>query len=340
MNKIYVICPYGLVTGGPDALHQIVYYLNKLNLNAFIVYSDIKNYKYKIPDEYKVYIDKYLLLKDIEDDSNSIIIVPETENNLLNRFSKLKKYIWWLSVDNDINSSGFYNKLLKVLKKIRLKNLKKIYKLNTLRIVLQHSKFDFQDTSVEHLCASHYAYDYVFNKVNDSKRVHYCIEPISKTFLELSNYTTENKENIILYNPKKNNKFTQKIIKAINDDNLKFIPLQGYSQSELIELYQKAKLYIDFGYFPGAERIPKEAVINGCCVITGKYGASNYYEDVPIKAEYKIDAIDSNIDNIKSIIYKILNTYLDIVNDFSEYREVVLNLENNFINQLKDIFIN
>ena len=29
IGKIYVFCPYGLVTGGSEALHQLVFYINK-----------------------------------------------------------------------------------------------------------------------------------------------------------------------------------------------------------------------------------------------------------------------------------------------------------------------
>lgn len=339
MPKVYVICPYGLITGGPDALHQMVYYLNEIGIEAKLVYSDIKSHKYEIPNQYKKYINEYLLLNDIIDECNSAIVVPETENHILNNYSRAKKYIWWLSVDNDINSSGFKNKLLKIIKKVRLKNLKKLYKINTLKIVLKHKEFNFNNNqNIEHLCASYYSYNYILQKLKDESKIHYCIEPISKIFLEKSYFSIQDKSDIILYNPKKNIEFTNKIINFNRSKALKFIALSGYSQDELIALYQKAKIYIDFGFFPGAERIPKEAVINGCCIITGKYGASNYYSDVPILDEYKIDAIDKNIPHICNKIDEIINLYGKKINDFEEYRNTVWNLENNFIIQLKEIF--
>ena len=39
---------------------------------------------------------------------------------------------------------------------------------------------------------------------------------------------------------------------------LKFEALRGLTQEQLIEKYETSKLYIDFGAFPGAERIPEE----------------------------------------------------------------------------------
>ena len=330
MKSIYVICPYGLVTGGPDALHQMVYYLNNNGFNAYIVYSDIRSYKYSIPEPYKIYVKDYLLLNEIEDDKNK-------ENHLINRFNNIKKYIWWLSVDNDINFSGLKNKLKKILQKIRIENLKKLYKINTLKNFLKHSKFNFsKENEVQHLCASYYAFDYVAKNIKNKEKVHLCIEPISKIFIEKSKYTTLNKENIILYNPKKNYDFTKKIIQRAS--TFKFVPLKGFTQNELIEIYQKAKVYIDFGNFPGAERIPKEAVINGCCIITGKYGASAFYKDVPILDKYKIDAKEENIDKIIDKIKDLLENYELKVTEYEGYRNTILNLENNFIRQISEIF--
>lgn len=337
MSKIYVICPYGLITGGPDALHQMVYYLNNNGFDATIVYSDIRTHKYKIPEPYRIYIDKYMLLNEIKDESENAIVVPETETNILTNFYKLNKYVWWLSVDNDIDSSGFKNKLKKILRKIRLKNLKKLYKIYTLKNFVQHKKYDFSmDGNVQHLCASYYALDYVSKNIKDKEKIHLCIEPISKIFLEKSEYVTQNKKNIILYNPKKNYKFSKLIIKRM--DEYQFIPLVGFSQEELINMYKKSKVYMDFGHFPGAERIPKEAVINGCCVVTGRFGASDFYNDVPIPDKYKIEANENNINEIILTLNELIKNYEKNVKDYSIYRDTVWSLEGKFIEQLKNIF--
>ncbi len=336
-NKIYVICPYGLVTGGPDALHQMVYYLNRNGYNAYIVYCDIKSYKYSIPESYKCYVSKYLILNDIDDEQGNAIIIPETETHLLKDYSNLKKYIWWLSVDNDINSSGFVNKCKKVIKKIRFKNFKKLYKVLTLKNFLQHKKYDFKnDKDIIHLCASYYAYDYVLNNCNYKDNVKLCIEPISKYFLDNVNFNTKNRKDLILFNPKKNYKFTKKIMKY--EKKYTFLPLKGFSQEQLINLYSSSKLYIDFGNFPGAERIPKEAVINGCCILTGKFGASAFFNDVPINDEYKFDGTVENIPKIIKTIDQIMECYDKKILDFENYRKTVLELEKNFIVQINNIF--
>lgn len=335
MRKIYVVCPYGLVTGGPDALHQLVFYLNNLGLDASIVYADISKKNLFIPQPYKVYISDYLVLNELKDNIDNIIIVPETLTEILDKYNNCKKFIWWLSVDNDVNST-FFDKIKKITKKLfHLKNYKKIFMFKKVKNVLKHKKYNFKDINVNHMCASYYAYDYVTKNNQSNNPVYICIEPISKYFLENRGCTIK-RENVVLYNPSKNFKFTKKIIKKAK--NIKFKMLKGYTQQQLVELYANSKVYIDFGFFPGAERIPKEAVLNGCVLITGRYGASNYYNDVPIKDDYKFEATNDNISLIiKKIEYE-FNNYDEIYHDFDDYRNVVLNLENNFIKSLIKIF--
>ncbi len=332
-SKIYVVCPYGLVTGGPDALHQLVFYLNKNSIFSNIVYSDINDRNKPIPEPYKLYLSDYCILSDVKDEKGSAIIVPETLTHLLKQYKNLDKYIWWLSVQNDTNAS-FFKKIVKVFKKMfDLNSYKKLYKLNTLKNFVLHKPYNFDDNDeIIHLCASYYAYNHV---ENNNKKGHLLIEPISKKFLENINDSTERK-NYILYNPKKNYKFTKKIIKK--NKELQFIPLTGFSQNELIELYSHSKLYIDFGNFPGAERIPKEAVLNGTAIITGKNGASAFYDDVPIPDEYKFDSITKNVDEISKKINYVLENFFDIKKDFNKYRETVLSLEDKFEKKLIEYF--
>ena len=190
-----------------------------------------------------------------------------------------------------------------------------------------------------HLCASYYAFDYVSSKTKKNCQI--LIEPISLFFLE--NYNLKNngkRENIVLFNPRKNYSFTKQIISFAKRKKypIVFMPLKGYSQDELTKLYSKAKLYIDFGSFPGAERIPKEAVINGCNILTGTNGASGFYGDVPIDNEFKIKSIKSNIKIIVDRIDFMLNNYENLYNRFDTYRKQVLGLEANFEKQLIRLF--
>lgn len=341
---IYVFCPYGLITGGPDALHQLVYYLNKNNINASIVYCDIKKKKLGIPDAYKVYIKDYLVCNDIVDSEENTLVYPETLSFYGKNYHKAKKVVWWLSVDNNTDNTNFFSKICILLKKIFSKKfftslIKKPNKIRYLINFFKNKKINFKDDKIDwHLCASYYAFNYVSSR---TKKCSLLIEPISLYFLSNipENFGEDlNREEIILYNPRKNFKFTKKIINQKSLKNVKFIPLTGYNQSQLCLLYQKSKLYIDFGEFPGAERIPKEAVINGCNILTGKNGASGFYNDVPILDSYKIESNSSNIKHICDTILNMVENYARIFHDFDIYRDTVKNLEKNFEIGILDFF--
>ncbi len=331
----YVMCPYGYVTGGPDALHQMVYYLNSIGKTAHIVYFDTTKHNRDIPIPYKRYVDGYLTLDDINDSEDNTIIIPEYISYMSNRFKKSSVKIWWLSVDYNFTSVDIgYKMFLLVTYPMRLlKFYKEGIREYNRRFVpaLNKSIYSFKNerNNVSHLCASYYAYEYVSKKTKRSCNL--CIEPISKIFLETYNPRKE-KKNQVIFNPKKCGEFVSKIIEKSSDIN--FIPLVGYTQNQLIELYQESKLYIDFGPFPGAERMPKEAVINGCAIITGRNGASNYYNDVLIPDKYKIESKDENINKIIDLIKYVLNNYDDIYDDYASYRERVHKLESEFIDTL------
>lgn len=339
--NIYVLIPYGLVTGGPDALHQLVYYLRKLNLRAYCVYLGA-SLGASIPSSYSCYISNYLLISDIIDEPKSIVIIPESLSHLSSRFKKTKIFIWWLSVDYNLKNTSFlYKSFFFITIPLRVvKNHKKglSWIKSAFYNTLLKSKYNFKNESenVSHLCASYYALKYVSEKSNNQYFL--CIEPISKYFLDMfcKNVSYGKRKNIVLYNPAKCEKFVRQLKK--NAPNINFVALKGMSQFQLIEHYKTAKLYIDFGPFPGAERMPKEAVLFGCAILTGKSGASAYYDDVPISNKYKIEASSGNINKIIEKIDYMLKNYESIIKDFEVYKDTVLRLETNFIAQLENIF--
>ena len=347
-KRIYVFCPNDFVTGGPDALHQMVYYLHEIGCDAEIVYYAFsKKHVFSIPDAYKPYIAHFITESDFVDDYGNIVILPEHAVNKLKMVKKSKAFVWWLSVDNNTNRSSFLWKMFffATLPARVVKNWYYYKKRFVEAIVktLQMKKYDFiaEPENVEHICASCYAHDFVSRRSKHKTTL--CIEPISKIFLDKYNVCKSGldsleRKDVILYNPRKSGAFVEKLARIASD--LHFVPLSGMSQEELIEKYKTSKLYVDFGPFPGAERIPKEAALFGCCVITGRNGASDYYGDVPIPDEYKFADYQSQVDQIIQKIRDILKNYESKKSDFEDYRNKVLALEQNFMDSLKECLQN
>ena len=329
-DNIYVVCPANKVTGGPDALHQMVYYLKKLGRKASIVYyCEKKDQVAEIPFPYRIYLDSYKMFDEIDDDELNAVVLPEMYSFLSNKIKKAQVFIWWLSVNNN-SYHTFLNKSIEIIKAVKNG---KLYRINN---IIEKKAYNFSNSNHIQLCASQYAYEYVREHVIEN--VYKCIEPISLKFLDCySNWDKKlSKENVVLYNPAKCGEYVQKLIEQGGD--FVFIPLKGYNQNELIDLYKRAKVFIDFGPFPGAERMPKEAVLYGCAIITGLHGASAYYEDVKIADKYKIDEEVSSIEEVLNKIAYCLKQYERIYHDFDEYRDMVLGLEKGFLRSLEILF--
>lgn len=127
----------------------------------------------------------------------------------------------------------------------------------------------------------------------------------------------------ILYNPKKGLEVTKRIMAELPDE--KFIPIENMTVTEIKSLMEESMLYIDFGNHPGKDRIPREAAMCGCCVITNREGSAAYYEDVSIPEPYRNYVALSDYVNsfafVADRIRYVLNNYDLCVNDFDVYRE-------------------
>lgn len=327
-TKVYVVCPAYLKSGGPELLHQLVYELNNNGIESYITYyrTNNENPEYT-PDDFKKYIDTYKTLNDIEDSENNITITPEIvlALNLTKNLKNTKKIMWWLSVDNFTRDYGLIN------------TLKTHGLIWTLKLMIT-GKIMYDLSYVKHidghLCQSRYAMEFLEN--NGISNIAYLSDYISDEYLTIPE-NIENKEDIIVYNPKKGIKFTKKIIEKA--PHLNFIPIENLTTMQVKELLLKSKVYIDFGTHPGKDRIPREAAMCGCCIITNKKGSAKYYDDVPINEEFKFEDNEDNIDNIIEKITICINNYDKEILKFKEYQQFIKHEKEQFEMDVKKIFL-
>jgi hypothetical protein len=117
------------------------------------------------------------------------------------------------------------------------------------------------------------------------------------------------------------------------------IKLIGYNDKQLINIFRKTKIYMDFGYHPGKDRMPREAVLFDNCIITNQKGSALNNLDIPIKNRYKFKEVQSNIPEIKKLIKKILNEYKNEIKNFKTYQKIVLREKFKFEKDLRNIFV-
>ena len=308
-SMVYVVCPAYNKTGGTELAHQLVYEMCQQGVNALITYYGDGE---KINPAFKIYVSEYAELNKVDDNVNNIIIFPEIRQDLVDSFSNIQKYVWWMSVDNYLKRNGikgcyqFYG-FLRMVRHLLLGHIK---------VGGQKIKKD-----IVHFYQSEYAHHFLMsNGVEESYRLS---DFINQAYLkDEPDYKLE-RENNVLYNPKKGVEFTKKLMQQSPQFN--WVPIENMTTEEVRALLRKSKVYIDFGNHPGKDRFPREAAISGCCVITGKLGSAAYYEDIPISEEFKFEDIDQNIDAIINKIDECIVHYETGTQKFENYRDFIRN---------------
>ncbi len=323
--KYYIFTPAKTRTGGPEALHQLAYYMRKLGMEAYTVYYAYSGFPKAEPiTQYKQYEVQVARYEDVEDVSDNYVIAPENAPWCLNGFKKAQKCIWWLSLHaNEV-------------KKGSLKERARLMKRRLLREDLSHYRhIDFNPDNCWHLCASKHTYMYVSQSYKQSK-VDYLVEPISLDFLRMGNsdLPTE-REDVVLYNPSKPSPIMTELLER---GRFNYVPLKGYTPEGLAERYRKSKLYVDFGHFGGPERMPKEAVFYGCNILVANHNAASNDFDVAIPQKYKVEDTES-AEQVESRIADMLGHYEEQHPDFLPFKEKVERLEENYLKQLKELFM-
>lgn len=347
-SEIYIVVPAGVATGGPEILYMLgETLLNKLDVSTFIYFLPNKGKK-GVPDDYKLY--NTPITDRIKDDNKNILIVPEAYNFLMfaYKFRHIRKVLYWLSVDY-FYQTMFYRSFEGLIKGgINYLNVLLVRELGRTflphfdiasRVLAKYRNFDLKNFYLIsdfsfHITQGMRILEHL--KENGIQNAECVFDYINQEFLK-EGFDVSQKEDIVCYNPRKGFEFTSKIISFARD--IKFVPVVGLDRRGVINLLKKAKVYIDFSPFPGRERIPREAAVLGCCVITGKRGSAKYFEDVPIPEEYKFDDTKQNIPVIVDKIRDLLKNYETKIKDFEITREIVRKEPDMYVENLKKVFV-
>ena len=274
-TKVYVVAPAGAVTGGPEDLYELAYSLRELypGIRVYMYYIARAGVTNPVAPEYEHFgIER---AESIEDSEENVLILPEYYANALGELTRIRKAIWWLGVDGYYTSPSLS------------KNKRWLNSMLLRRFGIQHFFF-FEKELLKtkwNFVQNRRFYDHLKRK--GMSNIFYLIDHVNPIF---TNYEIDEsiKEDIVLYNPVKGYRFTKRLIAASPDITfMSTSTIPRMSEDEKIALMKRAKVYIDFGNHPGGDRFPKETALMGCCVITGRGGTANYFDDVPIPPDYK-----------------------------------------------------
>lgn len=332
MKTIFVFCPANFSTGGPELLHQLCFQLRQIGYDSKMMYVDYNPRLHDSPvcDNYShyhnPYVTKYIDTKD------NICILPEVFSSFFFHIHKGVKVLWWLSVDNFYVSIGIRRE------NIFLQLLKHPILYNTFMFcgMFIHKIYDVRKSDINfHLVQSYYALSHCEKIGISPNKIFYLSDYINDEYIKNSKGNVyEGKENIVIYNPKKGYKYTKLLMKRAPE--ITWCPLIDMTCDQISELMRKSKVYIDFGNHPGKDRLPREAAVYGCCIITGRKGSAAYFRDVPIPNEFKFDEI--HVDDIIHKIKYIFEHYDVEQKKFKQYRNLIKAEKGKFLKDVERIF--
>ena len=281
---VHIVCPANLQTGGPEVLHQLGYKLNLFGIEANMVYANRKEGVDPVCECYRKYNVPYQPV--FVTDKNSIVVLPESRVLSAQHFKNCKTIIWWLSVDYAVYSD-------------------------------EDIDYVRDNENVYHLVQSQYALEHL-KKLNIHKNVFYLSDYLNNAFFDPTiKVLDDNREDVVLFNPKKGVNRTATLIMNSNH-KIKWQALSGLTPEGMRETMRKAKVYIDFGEHPGKDRIPREAAMCGCCVITNKNGAAANDIDVAIPAKYKFED-NCELVEVFDCIHEIFANFSEAKKDYLPY---------------------
>ena len=298
MKKIFVLCPGNAVSGGPELLHQFVDSLNNQGGDAYILYYPFET-TYHTPSEYEKYNIQVAKFCDVADD---IVVLSEVSTKFSNFFPLSEIHIWWASVDFylGVNRESVFLDLLRNLRS-------RLFRRVSIKSML----------SFTHWHQSEYAKQFL-DKYN--------IKAISLGDylgdMHLYQHQKISKKNVIAYNPKKGVKRTNRLIQSYSD--FTFIPIENMNSEQVKTLLNTSKLYIDFGQHPWKDRLPREAALAGCCIVTGSHGSAQNPIDIPIPDKYKLDDLSNKyLEDFPLLVEDIFENYEKLTGDFDNYRNII-----------------
>lgn len=323
MHEIIILCPWGVQTGGPEAIHQLSDELISLGFNASIFYTTNADFEalqtltsngtnldaIDIPERinnvelYKKY--QTNSVKSIKFNRNTLVVLPETYLNWQRFFKRNTSLIWWLSVDNAFS----YLDMMKI-------------NLNSIK-----------EKNIHHAYQSNYAKNFL-NAIG------------IKNLSPLSDYTPEGdlkneyEKNIITMSalPHKVHIDVDHFKKEIeNHCNIEVRLLRGMSREQVYDALDHSLIYIDFGNFPGKDRMPREALIRDCCLITSDAGAAGYNEFC-IPEEYILSTSSPQL--IKHACKNILTNFPLSLERYELSKRKIMNEKYIFSSEIFNLFKN
>jgi hypothetical protein len=271
-----MLCPLA-ITGGPEAIHQFSQSLNAIGVDCYVAHVGGKQEVQLAADRiilktpphegmakyYEAYGPRFL--REIALDAQTLVVLPEVLARHHRALTRCGVAIWWLSVDNAYR---------------RLKSVAGLDPEAELRQI-------FARPDLIHFYQSAYARDWL--RDGGAERI-YDLGDYTSPLFTTEMATAPSPQPTVSYNGSKGAE--QAAAFFAEAPQFEALALRGFSKPELREIFRERMLYVDFGGFPGKDRLPREAAAAGCIVFVHRVGAAAIYEDVPLHDMFKFTEAD------------------------------------------------
>jgi hypothetical protein len=314
-RTVYLLVHAKSRTGGPEALHQLGRALLDLGHDARMVYMSrehppvVQDNLIRFPvidDPMPTAYAHYGVPNtfDVVDDAGNAIILPEMEPGMTRLVQRMTQHIWWLSIDNGLRSVAAFGGFQAI-----------------------------RTSGCVHLCQSYYALEYLRQRGIQGLPLFDYTAPEHAAVAAQA--VPDGRQDRVLF-PARGAWFTGWLQSWAPD--LDWQEIKGFTPEQVQSLFLTSKLYVDFGSHPGKDRMPREAAILGCCIVTGQRGAAGNPFDIPILPRYKFRDARLNIPRIVRAIRSVLTDYATSVHDFDTYRWAICGEQDEFMAQVARIF--
>jgi hypothetical protein len=269
-RRVAIVAPAG-ATGGPEAIHQFAHALNQIGVDAYLAYVGSSNRLEVTPDViichppghrptmeyYKNYSPR--VTREIPIDADTLVVIPEVFTNIHTRFRRSGVAIWWLSVDNAISNRP---------------------ELST----ESGRRALFGRDDLIHFHQSVYARDWL--RKNDARRLYDLGDYTSDIFLT-SAARKPSPSPFASYNSHKGADHAERFFKQAPE--FQALGLRNFTKPQLRDIFSERLIYVDFGHFPGKDRMAREAAISGSVVFIQRLGAAANSDDFALADFFKFD---------------------------------------------------
>lgn len=317
---IQFLCPPNYATGGTEAIFACVDMLNEVGLAVEIVLCQFTCGTIEIfgesgvPDRFKKY--RYSLASKVSS-SAYCVVCPESFVQYLPVLKDLPIWLWWLSIDNAFENARI-RKRLDIVAQSLIRNYR------TKRLAMQ--------IPTKHLCQSAYARTTLESwGLASSMLSDYVTAPHHSNSINKSQYS-------IAYNARRGEAEALETLASLKG-RVELIPIKNMSLNEVHQQLSRSIVCLDFGFFPGKDRLVRESSLLNNVVVMGKSGSACFYEDFPLDSEYKFNS-KSYRERLRCqrYLYEILEDPAQHLIAQSRFRESIMHERATFRSEVISVF--